>query len=399
MSGTQCSSGPTHEAAAGFAVPAAALPMSLERFGQIVGAIYEAALDPAQWVHSLEELRPEFGADYVSLIVRAGSPDDLGVVVSAAGGNRVLDAWDPAIALSPFRGLPVDKLVTLADLLSEPVWRETQYYRDWCEPHGVYHVLAVDIGTSNGGVFGLRLTRPQSAPAFAESDFELLRRLLPHLKRALNMHLKLNHGQQVNTLYGRAMAHLMVGVIVLDEHGSVIECNPMARAILDAADGLKISGGQLEATYALDNRKLQRLIREALGHQPATTPAVLEAVSVSRPSGKVGWGLVLRVISPDEWTEGRHRPSVAVFVRDAERKAQLPVRLAQQLFQLTAAETSLAIQLANGLSLDEASDMLNIRRNTARAHLRSIFSKTGVRRQTELVRIFLNSVALLGTNE
>ena len=120
---------------------------------------------------------------------------------------------------------------------------------------------------------------------------------------------------------------------------------------------------------------------------------------MSRPSGKVGWGLVLRVISPDEWTEGRHRPSVAVFVRDAERKAQLPVRLAQQLFQLTAAETSLAIQLANGLSLDEASDMLNIRRNTARAHLRSIFSKTGVRRQTELVRIFLNSVALLGTNE
>jgi len=33
--------------------------------------------------------------------------------------------------------------------------------------------------------------------------------------------------------------------------------------------------------------------------------------------------------------------------------------------------------------------------DTARAHLRSIFSKTGVRRQTELVRIMLNSVAAL----
>jgi len=72
------------------------------------------------------------------------------------------------------------------------------------------------------------------------------------------------------------------------------------------------------------------------------------------------------------------------------------VGLAQQLFQLTPAETALAIQLANGLSLEEAAEALNIRRNTARAHLRSIFSKTGVRRQTELVRIFLNSVALLG---
>ena len=50
-------------------------------------------------------------------------------------------------------------------------------------------------------------------------------------------------------------------------------------------------------------------------------------------------------------------------------------------------------------ALEEAAEALNIRRNTARAHLRSIFSKTGVRRQTELVRLFLNSVVLLGTND
>ncbi|MNU04988.1 hypothetical protein D3C72_2496320 [compost metagenome] len=43
--------------------------------------------------------------------------------------------------------------------------------------------------------------------------------------------------------------------------------------------------------------------------------------------------------------------------------------------------------------------MLNIRRNTARAHLRAIFSKTGVRRQTELVRIMLNSVMAVGQAE
>jgi DNA-binding CsgD family transcriptional regulator len=78
------------------------------------------------------------------------------------------------------------------------------------------------------------------------------------------------------------------------------------------------------------------------------------------------------------------------------RQGRPTLKLAQQLFQLTPAETSLAIQLANGLSLEEAAEALNIRRNTARAHLRSIFSKTGVRRQTELVRIFLNSVAWLG---
>lgn len=372
--------------------------MSIDRFGQIVGTIYDAAVDPALWTHCLEEMRREFGANYVSLIVRPGGKDDLGLIVSAAGDHRV-GTVNPMMALSPFRGLQVDKLVTIGDLLTERDWRESQYYRDWCAPHGVFHVMAVDIGTRDGGVYGFRVTRPEGAPAFGETEFELCRRLLPHLKRALNVHLTVHQDRQVNTLYSRAMAHLMVGVIVLDEHGDVIECNPMAKVILEMGDGLKIAGKQLEATSALDNRKLQRLIRDALAPRAASKLGVMEAMSVSRPSGKVGWGLVLQVISPDEWTEGKHRPSVAVFVRDAERKAQPPIRLAQQLFQLTAAETSLAIQLANGLSLDEASEVLNIRRNTARAHLRSIFSKTGVRRQTELVRIFLNSVALLGTNE
>jgi membrane fusion protein (multidrug efflux system) len=28
-------------------------------------------------------------------------------------------------------------------------------------------------------------------------------------------------------------------------------------------------------------------------------------------------------MEPDQWTEGKHRPSVAVFVRDAEGKAQI----------------------------------------------------------------------------
>ena len=46
----------------------------------------------------------------------------------------------------------------------------------------------------------------------------------------------------------------------------------------------------------------------------------------------------------------------------------------------------------------DAAEKLGIMRNTARAHLRAIFSKTGVRRQAELVRVMLNSVvALSGT--
>jgi DNA-binding CsgD family transcriptional regulator len=84
-----------------------------------------------------------------------------------------------------------------------------------------------------------------------------------------------------------------------------------------------------------------------------------------------------------------------VFIRDPEQKSVASRDVIQQLFELTPAEASLALLLADGMTLDEAADQLDIRKNTARAHLRSIFAKTGVTRQTSLVRLLLGSVTPL----
>ena len=372
---------------------------SLELLSHILGAIYDAALDEAGWVTCLESIRQEMDANYASLIVRTETTNDVGLIVSAGNDQTNLDPGNPYIALSPFTGMKPDQLVTVTDVLSEREWRESAYYRDYCAPQGVFHVLAADIATRNGGVYGFRVTRPETAPDFLKSDIDFCRLIIPHIKRALNLHLSIHQDRKVSTLYHHAMAQMMVGVVILDQNGLVIESNSAGTAILALQDGLRAVDQQLEASYANDNRKLHALLRQALEHPHAAKVTLTEAMSISRPSGKLSWGLIVQSISSDQWTEGKQRPSVAVFVRNAEGKVDPPVRLAQQLFQLTPAETALAIQMANGSSLEEAAELLGIRRNTARAHLRSIFSKTGVRRQTELVRLFLNSVAWLSATD
>ena len=366
-----------------------------EFLSHILGTIYDAALEEAGWVACLELIRKVLRCNYASLIVRTETIDDIGLIVSAGHDQPNIDPGNPYIAMSPFSGIPPDQLITMGEVLTEKEWRATTYFRDYCAPQNVYYVMAADIATRNGGVYGFRVTRPETAEDFSQADTDFCRLLLPHIKRALNLHLSIHEDHKVSMLYSNAMAQLRVGVVVLDQEGLVLESNPAARAVLDAKDGLAVVGKQLEASYADDNRKLQALVREALASSQTGKVGLNEAMSVSRPSGRLGWGLIVQRIASNQWTEGKQRPSVAVFVRDTEGRVDPPVRLAQQLFQLTPAETALAIQLANGLSLEEAAEMLNIKRNTARAHLRSIFSKTGVRRQTELVRIFLNSVAWL----
>ena len=69
---------------------------------------------------------------------------------------------------------------------------------------------------------------------------------------------------------------------------------------------------------------------------------------------------------------------------------RLPVPSASLLgeyFDLTPAEARLAQIIAQGGTLDEAAQMLDIKMSTARTQLASIFAKTKTRRQGRLVAI------------
>lgn len=367
-----------------------------EAFSEILRLLYSEALAARGWQPFLDAVRTQLGANFASIIIRPSEAGKLGLVVSAAGNPQAIEPYDPMLDHSPFKDLACDHVVTVQCLLTESEWRESSFYTDYCAKHDAFHVMALNVRAHNGSIYAFRITRSESAPAFSEQDMNVIRLLLPHLRTALMHHLSTHQDQQMISLYGQAMAQLMVGVLILDQNGVVIQANPSATQILRQEDGLRLNNGMLEASYGNDNRKLQKLIKDALMHAATSRQTTTEGMSVVRQSGQMNWGVVVQSMTPDGWTEGKQGPCVAVFMRDTSGKAEPPVKLAQQIFQLTPAETALAIRLANGASLEEVAEELGIKRNTARAHLRSIFSKTGVRRQTELVRIFLNSVAWLG---
>lgn len=375
------------------------IELELDQYDRIVSALYDASLDSRRWAEALEMLRVLFQANYVTLILRSPDESNLGMMIAVGveGGDKV--TYLPyGHSMTPFVNQPVDKVFTVEDLMTEAEWRRMPYYLHWCAPVDVFHVMGADIATPDSGKLRFRITRAETAPKFSALDRARCEALLPHLRRALHIHNLLDRSESLGTLYSQAIGRLSVGTIVLDDSGKVLEQNLIAREILSANDGLKLVGGRLEASYPSDNRELQQLIRGAFARHSGDPLAVASAMSVSRPSGLVSLGVVVEPVPSQEWAEGKGQPAAVVYIRDAAGKSLASTAAAKQLFNLTPAETALAMELANGLSLEEAAEALNIRRNTARAHLRSIFSKTGVRRQTELVRIMLNSVAALSRN-
>ena len=376
--------------------------LDVEQFNTLLSSLYEASLDNERWGDSLEMIRELFSANFVTLILKmpdSHDDDDLGLMVSVGdlkdSGKVVFFPYRHN--LTPFVGQPPDCVFTADDIMASDEWHDSAYRVHWCAPNNVYHVMAVDISTPDSGTLRFRVTRPESAPAFTPEDKSFCSFLLPHLRRALNIRNLLDRSQAIGSLYSKAISRLSIATVLIDENCQILDQNVFAREILDRGDGLKIVGGRLETTYPSDNRELRRLIKEAFESHKSNAPFSLpQAMSVTRPSGEVSLGVVIEPICSNTWAEGKGQPAAVVYIRDAVSKSQASNEIAKKLFGLTPAETALSIQLANGLSLEEAAEALNIRRNTARAHLRAIFSKTGVRRQTELVRIFLNSVAPLG---
>ena len=76
-----------------------------------------------------------------------------------------------------------------------------------------------------------------------------------------------------------------------------------------------------------------------------------------------------------------------VFITSIVPSTSPPAPLLQALFDLTPAEARMASQITEGKSIEQISSATGIAQNTIRTHLKSVFQKTGVQRQAELVSL------------
>lgn len=376
------------------------LNISLADYDQLVLSIHDGSHDDATITVALDRMRQHFKANFVTLILRIPGVEDVGLML--VSGDLAVHGQLSYISyyrsLTPFSGQSVDTVFTQRDVMTDEEWVKTDYYQTSCKYQNVFHVMGADVSTESDGVFRLRITRAESEPAFNDQDKALCQMLLPHIRSAFHVRSMLGRSESMGNLYADAINRLSVATILLNDKGVVQKLNDYAQTLLDRADGLKLVGDRLEASYPSDNKELQKRIKDAFDARERREPINSEPLSVTRPSGEVNLGIVFETVPDTSWLDDGDRSALLLYVRDAVNKSSVSSSVAKELFDFTPAETALALELANGLSLEDTAEKLGIMRNTARAHLRAIFSKTGVRRQAELVRVMLNSVVALSGN-
>ncbi len=379
--------------------------LSLAEFNRLTQAIYQGPLESPPWRSFVKMLNALLGAMSTTLIMRPAAADRASLMVSEGPTEaRFFALYNSRFfELDAFCNLPPDQVLVAAEIIGETRWLESIFYLEYLRPQGVRHIMGADLSSDNEDEeCRLRIARSEDQQPFGEREKGIAQMLLPHLKQAVRLRSHMQHLDIERKLFAGTVERMRIGTVTLDERGDILSINDQAKAILNEQDGIRVIGKSLKAESPAEQIKLKALIDAAYTSmlpkpvKQSITPTVIEAISITRPSGRSKLSLLVRTLPRDKWSESGHRPCLAIFLRDPERSTQGSSDVIRRLFDLTPAEATLALLLANGLGLEEAGEQLDIRRNTVRAHLRAIFSKMGVTRQTELVRMVLNSVVQLG---
>lgn len=226
---------------------------------------------------------------------------------------------------------------------------------------------------------------------FGAAEVEFLGVLVPHVRRALQLHRRLIDAASSVAGLESVIDHASRAVMLADSQRRVTFMNRAASRLAAMRDGLTIDHGELRAARAADTTRLRALVTDAIRTSNGARVGAGGALTLGRPSGRRSLVVLVCPIS-------RQRPFLAsiesaaamILVSDPEQTAVPDEEVLKTLFGLTSAEARLTHLLAHGASLMEAAARLGLRRETVRSRVKTILQKTGTHRQAELVRLVLN---------
>jgi DNA-binding CsgD family transcriptional regulator len=363
------------------------MPSAL-RVSQLIGRIYDAALDATSWADVLRDVLPFIGAGAGHMMIigtRGERQNAISVNFDAAESDKYNSYYGRLDPVAPIlEKSPVGCIVVCRNSLSER-HRSGEFYHDWAYPNEVPDGLFVNIERCREEVCSVVLARPWLAtPLGSPPALRRLELLVPHFQRSMAtrraMASSTRHPPEASM-----PIETHHGCVLLSNTGKVLFANEVARRLRMDEDGLVVSSQGLRARLPRENVQLQRLISAA---RPRGTGQVRMGDHL-RVSGAMGDLKVQTIPLTSHWLGEAFPLSTLVLIIDIERTRRSHSLALQELYRLTPAETAVAVRIPGSRGLQKIADDMGLSLSTVRTHVQRIFEKTGTHRQAEVVRLLL----------
>lgn len=368
----------------------------------LVDAIYEGADTGASWQNALTILRDLIPSDWVTLrlILEPEGCRKYSTLREVCFGlcSKTPELLESFITEVPAEFLPANLPLNKAVVT---LWNPAELNGSalkYCQTYDMGMSLSVCVAAYGKAKYILQFTRTtarsnQSGP-YCEQDRILTEIAGKHFSRALELRRKLGLATTTSDYQAGALDNLGVaGFLVTPDH-SVHNLNELANSMVVEEDGLKKINGRLVAVDKSDDVKFQRMLDEALAlKQPEEAEFGL---TFAREDCRHGLGVTIKPRPYRSLMSSIPETCALVFVRKPEWLSMADAKLIQQMFDFTPAEAKIAIRLACGQALEDIERSINIRHNTARAHLRSIYQKAEVNNMAQLIHLLSSRTMPIG---
>jgi len=367
----------------------------------LIRHIYKAAINPNEWPMFLNLFADTVKGTFTSLVSYDPSSrgGNLSTTIRAHPDdqekyNRYYVGIDQfgicgATLLRPGRVLQGQQLCP------DSVLEKSEFCNDFLNPLNIFNEMCGVIAKSEHLVSVMVTLRSRAFGQFDSDELKLFRVLIPHLQQAVELHRRLSRAEIISSSTVEALSHLSLAFILQDELGAPLLVNDQARLLVEQNDGLRMTRQGLAVLRTDENRLLRKLTcgaarASSLSNHPLAPGGTM---TVSRPSLKRAYSVSVIPLPMFASPFESIRNAVVVLISDPETAPRIDGVSLGHRYGLTPSESRIALLLANGRSVTEICESLTITRNTGRTHLKNIFEKLGVRRQSEVVSLLLRSSA------
>ncbi|MBB6466189.1 DNA-binding CsgD family transcriptional regulator [Aminobacter lissarensis] len=351
---------------------------------QFIDQIYEASFVPEKWPALLDGLAKAVDGmgGYLFTISRGASAYVASDAVAPHVEAFIHEGWMAVNGRAArAEALAYPGFITDLDAFSEEELEREPIYRDFLRPRGMGWAAGTHIPLPTGDVLSFNLERSTARGPFERPYVEALDRLRPHIARAAMVGARI--GLEKARAGADALEALGLPAAVLGGRGQLLACNQLMDKLIPAT----VQDGADRAQ--ITDKKADALLETALSALAGgARRGIVQSFPIKGADGKpssVAHLLPVRGSAHDLFS----RMNSILVVMPLPGPGAPPAKVLQALFDLTPSEARIASALADGRTIDAISQDFGIARETVRSHLRSIFAKSGVSKQSSLVRLLL----------
>lgn len=377
----------------------------------VVGGIYEAALEPELWPPALKNMAAHLGAASATAIAIDVRAREVGFAALHNIEARHLDDYRRHyVRIDPWndylRGQAPGRPIVSQAAMDDDDFARTAFCNDFLRPQDMFHAMGGFVLRRGPLAFLCGVQRPRAAGGFAPQEVARMAALFPHLARAARIHRRMTLAGGLGQGLTAALERLPCAALLAAADGSVPWMNRAAEALLRRGDGLRLREGRLEAAAnGATSQALRRLIAgapaaEKNGHGGAGAGgrAADAGGNLAIPRGE-GRRPLAALVTPltgaaadrlsgaaPDLALDLARPAALILVSDPDCAVRMPAERLARALGLTPAEARIAAALGAGSSIAAYAETAQLSINTARWTLKQAMAKLGAHRQTDLVR-------------